>query len=154
MLARTRTRSLHGFLSLFGVYAAVRSAVSMRMAPSMLSGAAHMQVSPPPRVSVPAAGLGVLVARKESLMLLHKVYFGGGSVVEATGVCSHSCHAQCTQYGPRRTQVLAATAVSSLLPCSLRAHAKNVACLWDIATVPFAANAVCVADGKSPYGVT
>ncbi len=36
-------------------------------------------------VTTPTPGLGALVARKESLLLLHKVYFGGGSVVEATG---------------------------------------------------------------------
>ena len=32
------------------------------------------------------AGLGALVARKDSLELLHKSYFGGGSVVDATGM--------------------------------------------------------------------
>lgn len=29
-------------------------------------------------------GLGALIARKESLSVLHKVYFGGGSVLDAT----------------------------------------------------------------------
>lgn len=33
------------------------------------------------------AGLGALLARKDSLALLHKYYFGGGSVVDATGKC-------------------------------------------------------------------
>jgi molybdenum cofactor sulfurtransferase len=30
------------------------------------------------------AGLGALIARKESAAILHKVYFGGGSVDDAT----------------------------------------------------------------------